>query len=111
MSTSESCPGNCLTNEDQAIGYMQNETLWMKIIVKAWQDPAYMQVIQGLAQSQADATPFLRQQAQEFGLTNCNFVPGVKTVIVIDQVDTVHLILPAVQNIPARGVDMVPHAF
>jgi hypothetical protein len=110
-SESAPCGNNCVSNQTQAVGYMQNETLWMLVIVRAWQEPPIMAALTKLAQSGADATPFLREQAAHFKLDNCNFVPGVQTVIVLDQVDKVHLILPAVQNIPARGVDMVPHAF
>lgn len=112
--TTTTCGTDCQTTQAQAISYMNNETLWAMIIVEAWQNNALFCELRALAQSGASANAFLQKFYEDNkgrGAPQPHFTPGVDTRIVIDTPNLVHLIMPAVENIPARAVDMVPHAF
>jgi hypothetical protein len=92
---------------------MNNEMLWAKIIVLAWQDATVFAQLQALARSGESANDFLVKMATQYasqGFPQPNFPPNVQTRIVIDTPTLVHLIMPPVENIPPSSIDMVPHA-
>jgi hypothetical protein len=107
---------------------MNNEILWARIIVRAWQKKEVMDELRALATSGEDATPFLVRMAKEFQAEiktpadksaldpsdSYQFVvsipDGVKTRIVEDTPTLVHLIMPPVENIPSSAINMTPHA-
>lgn len=100
------CGENCITTQDQAIQYMNAEVLWSTLFVEAWTTPATLKALQDNANN---ANAYLEAEGVKRGLP-VKVPPGVTLKIVFDTADTVHLLMPAVQNIPPRPVDMVPHA-
>jgi hypothetical protein len=104
------CDNECTTTQEQAINYMNNELLWAQLIVAAWLDQQLFKQMQTLASQGLDANQFLLDEAQKRNLPLPSFPQGVQTRIVVDTANVVHLVMPAVENIPARSVDMVPHA-
>lgn len=115
--TTDNCSANHITTQAQAIQYMQAEVLWSQIFVEAWTTPATMTNLQQLAdtgtttyQNQTvNTNQYILMRAAEKGYT-VTIPDGVTLKVVIDTAETVHLLMPAVQNMPPRPVDMVPHA-
>ena len=130
MSTHTHTPDctNCQSTQTQAVNYMNNEMLWAGIIVMAWNGTVWpngqswpagttgmttvMKSMQYVVDQKMSANAFLVQCATAFpaSLPQPNFPTDVQTLIVIDKPKTVHLVMPAFENIPPSSIDMVPHA-
>ena len=99
-----------VTNQTQALNYMNNERLWAAIIVEAWKNPVLSAEIVALATSGSSANAFLSKMATQLDIPVTFQPDGVQTIIVVDDPTRVHLIFPPVENIPPNPVQMVPHA-
>lgn len=103
----ETCSDNCQTSQGAATMYMQAEILWSTMYMNAWSDPALMADLVKVA---ANANDYLVAYAREKLGFEVQVPAGVTLTIVFDSPTTVHLVLPAFQNIPPSPIDMVPHA-
>jgi len=95
-----------VATQQQAIDYTNNETLWQCIWVQAWQDPVLLQLMKDNAKN---ANAFLQEMSKKFNIPLV--IPeGVTVVISFDDSKTKNIIMPAVENIPASPIAMVPYA-
>lgn len=101
------CSDNCQSSQSAAVKYMQAEILWSTMYMNAWADPGLMADLQKVADN---ANDYLVAYAKEKLGFDVQVPAGVTLKIVFDSPTSVHLVLPAFQNIPPSPVDMVPHA-
>ena len=92
--------------QHQAIDYTNNEILWQKIWVEAWQDS---EIRKRMEENAHNANAFLYEMAEKFK-TPLTIPEGVTVVIHFDKSTVKNIIMPIVGNIPANPIAMVPYA-
>jgi hypothetical protein len=111
-----SCKDTHETTDAQAKAYMNNEIIWARLIVKAWEDPKIREQMKNASKA-FDSNPdavnnLLMELAKKFGFMDPPPVipPGVKLKIVFDEPNLIHLILPSMKQTPPGPMMMVPHS-
>jgi hypothetical protein len=99
-----SCPP---TTQAQAVTYMNNEIIWARIIVLAWQNAEVMAL---LVANKDNANAVVQEISEKWFGMKGTIPPGVTLKVAFDSPTEVHLLMPSTTYIPCGPLDMVPHS-